>query len=287
MLCSSSETRNVVVIAAVLFAMPVAASAAAPAPTTSPTSAPSKPSDPCTTMLAIVTRPTVTTTACTVRPNHVLVENGWNNTVVTGPRGGNTAAYPQSEVRIGTEVTRLEVDLTPPTWIHSSVGGPVIGGPSDVAAGLSYEIGYSAKAVWAVNAVASAPVGSPAFSASGSQYTGNFNWSYSLSSKFGLSGTFGFDSQTGMNANGHVQRFFNFIPSIYATATLPRTSQAFLEYVYYSHAGVGLGSKNLIDLGLQHDINPHVQADVEYGFSPTVISGQTQHYVGFGLSFMN
>jgi hypothetical protein len=30
-----------------------------------------------------------------------------------------------------------------------------------------------------------------------------------------------------------------------------------------------------------------VQLDVEYGFSPTSINGQTQHYIGAGLSFMN
>lgn len=47
--------------------------------------------DPCTSLSSIVTRPTVTNSACTVRPNHVLIETGYQNTTANG--GGNTVVY--------------------------------------------------------------------------------------------------------------------------------------------------------------------------------------------------
>jgi len=59
-----------------------------------------------------------------------------------------------------------------------------------------------------------------------------------------------------------------------------------MSYAYFSRAGVGLAAKSLIDLGYIRDFTPNTQFDIEYGFSPTVVAGQRQHYAGFGLSFM-
>lgn len=259
---------------------------ASPTPSPSPAATPAHISDPCTTIIAIVTRPTITTSACTVRPNHVLIENGYTNTVTTGTGGGVTASYPQPFIRIGTTIPHLELAFTPPSDNRSTVGGPLFEGTSDINFGLKYEIGYTAKAVWGVNAQVSAPTGSPPFTSGGTQYTGNINWTYSLSPVFGLAGTFGFNSFTGFAAPGQVQRFSSFIPSLTVTAALPANSELFAEYVYFSHAGLNLPGKSLIDGGLIHDFGPNVQVDAEYGFSPTLINGQRQHYVGAGLSFM-
>jgi hypothetical protein len=87
-----------------LAALAQAAPSPAPsqAPPANPLGAPLGPNDPCTTLSAIVTRPTVTNSVCTVRPSHVLVETGYQNT--TAPGGANTVTYPQALVRIGTYV---------------------------------------------------------------------------------------------------------------------------------------------------------------------------------------
>jgi hypothetical protein len=228
----------------------------------------------------------VTTSVCTVRPAHALLETGYTNTITTGPGGGNAAAYPQALVRIGA-VPRVEVAFAPPSFNRSSVGGPIASGSSDMNFGAKWEIGYSAKALWGINAQISAPTGDPGFTAGGTEYTGNINWGYALSSIWGLAGTFGFNALAGLDSQGQVEHFASFIPSIEATAALPQSSQAFLEYAYFSHAGVGLGGKSLVDFGYVRDFGAHVQGDIEYGFSPTVLNGQRQHYFGFGLSLMN
>jgi opacity protein-like surface antigen len=265
-----------------MFALALASALVAASPSPSPTPTP----DPCAPILAIVTRPTVTTSACTVRTHHVLLETGYTNTTVTGPGSGNAVTYPQAFLRVGTGNSRLEFAFTPPSSNASSTGGTVVGGTSDMNFGAKYELGTSAAAVWGVNAQVSIPSGSRAFSAGGAQYTGNFNWSYTLNSEFSLAGTLGFNSLAGYNANGNVQHFFAFIPSVELEAALPANSQLFAEYAYFSQAGVGLGGRSLLDFGFQHDFTPHLQFDVEYGVQPTTLGGQRQHYVGAGLAFM-
>jgi hypothetical protein len=52
----------------------------------------------------------------------VLLENGWTNTVTTGPGSGNVAAYPQSFLHIGTFDPHLEFTFGPPSFNRSSVG---------------------------------------------------------------------------------------------------------------------------------------------------------------------
>lgn len=259
---------------------------ASAAPSPSPSATPSGPSDPCGSILSIVTRPTVTTSTCTVRDGHALVETGYTNATVTGASGGVTASYPQAFLRVGIG-QHVELAFTPPSYNRSSIGDTMATGSSDTNLNVKWEIGYSEKAVWGANVQVSAPTGSPAFTAGGAEYTANANWGYALNSVWSLAGTFGFNSLAGPNASGQFQRYSAFIPSMEVTAALPGTSQAFLEYAYFSHDGPGFGPKNIVDFGYQRDFGAHVQLDVEYGFQPNVVNGQKQHYVGAGLSLMN
>jgi hypothetical protein len=260
--------------------------AVSPSPSPTPTPLP----DLCGTILSIVTRPTVTTSVCTVRTHGVLLESGYANTTITGPGGGSATNYPQAFLRLGTWDPHLEIDLTPPSALSSSAGGSRVAGTSDINAGVKYELGYNARAVWGVNGTISFPTGSKTFTAGGAQYTGNFNWSYTLNSEFSAAGTLGFNALAGFDPSGNVQHFFGFIPTLELEAALPSPStspsQLFAEYSYFSQSGVGQPARTLLDFGYQKDFGPHVQFDIEYGVQPTVIFGQQQHYVGAGLSFM-
>jgi hypothetical protein len=275
------------IAAFVLSSAPAAAQQPQPAAASpSPSPVPSAPSDPCGSILSIVNRPTVTTAVCTVRPRRFVLETGYTNTVTTGPGAGNTATYPQAYLRFGTADPHLELEVTPPDANRSSLGGTLATGASDVNLGAKYELGYSTRWLYGVNGLISFPTGSPAFTAGNAQFTGNFNWSYAVNTVLGFSGTLGFNDLSGLDPRGAAQSYFAFIPSLELTASLPGPSEIFGEYAYFSQAGVGLGSKYLFDFGYVHDIGTHVQLDAEYGFSPTVLDGQRQHYAGAGASFM-
>ena len=280
--------RTVTALAVALLSCSAAAAAqtsGAPLPTPSPT--PAAASDPCSSILSIVNRPTIGTGVCTVRAGHVVVETGYVNTVTTGPGGGNTSVWGASLVRFGTSDSHLDLEIAPPNVSYSSAGGSRVTGSSDMALIAKYEGGYNANALWGVNAQVTLPSGTPAFTAGGPQYTGNFNWGYTISPEFGASGTLGFNAFSGFTASGTQQGYFAFVPTLELTAAIPGSGQLFGEYAYFSQAGVGLGSKNEFDFGFQHQLGTHVLFDVEYGFTPTVLSGQQQHYLGAGLSFMN
>jgi hypothetical protein len=212
-----------------------------------------------------------------------MVENGYTNTVTSGGSGTATVTYPQTFVRVGTKIPRLEIAGTLLSYNRAS--GPVTG-VSDVSFGAKYELGYTAKAVYGVNAFVSEPTGDKAFTAGGASYTGNFNYGYTLSTEFSLFGTLGFNSfAAGFDSKGNLQHYSAFTPTLGVAATLPRTSQVFAEGAYFSHVGVGSPSRWYYDFGYQKDLSSKVQVDVECGFSPTSIGGQTQHYLGAGISF--
>jgi hypothetical protein len=285
MIQSDAATRCYIdsMLGALVVAIVVGAS---PAPSASPTPVP----DPCGSILSIVTRPTVTTSVCTVRAHHVLLETGYTNTTITGPGGGSATTYPQALLRFGTWNSHLGFYFAPPSAQTSTAGTPRIAGTSDIDFGVKAELGYTANAVWGVNAQVSFPTGSKAFTAGAAQYTGNFNWSYTLNGEFSLAGTLGFNALAGFSAAGNVQHYFAFIPTVELEAALPgptsSPSQLFAEYAYFSQTGVGLPARSFLDFGYQKDFGPHVQFDVEYGVQPTTILGQQQHYVGAGLSYM-
>ncbi|MGA9945365.1 MAG: hypothetical protein WBP75_10035, partial [Candidatus Cybelea sp.] len=254
----------------------------------SPSPTPSAPSDPCGSLLSIVNRPTVSTGVCTVRPGHFLLENGYTNTTFTGFGGGSNAIYPQSVLRVGIAEPHLDFEFGFPSAETSSVGGPRVSGSSDVTLATKYELGFNSNADWGVYGAITYPTGSHAFTAGNTEFTGDFNGAYTINSEFSLAGTLSFNALSAANSVGAFQSYFAFIPSLELSAALPGgPSQISAEYAYFSAAGPGLGSKNLFDFVYQRDFGGHLQFDVEYGFSPTVINGQKQHYVGAGLSFMN
>lgn len=274
-------------LAEILTSLALAVAAATP-PSPSPAPTPSAPSDPCGAILSIVNRPTVTTGVCTVRTGHFDLETGYTNTTTTGPGGGSGANYPQALIRIGTADPHFDLEIGPPSYQTSTAGGTRVGGASDVNLGAKYELGYSSNADWGVNAVVTFPTGANAFTAGNAQFTGNVNAGYTLNPEFSLAGTLSFNALSAPNAGGTAQSYFAFIPSLELSAALPGgPSQISAEYAYFSAAGPGLGAKSLIDFVYQRDLGAHVQFDAEYGFSPTTINAQTQHYVGAGLAFMN
>ncbi|MBV9271501.1 MAG: hypothetical protein JO165_10420 [Candidatus Eremiobacteraeota bacterium] len=257
---------------------------ASPAPSPSPTPV----SDPCGSILSIVNRPTVSTGVCTVRSGHFDVETGYTNTVTSGPGGGSNANYPQALLRFGTANPHVDLEIGAPSYETTSVGTPLTSGWSDLNLGMKAELGYSANADWGANIVVAFPTGSQAFTGGNAQFTGNLNGGYTINSELSLAGTLSFNAFSGINSGGVAQSYFAFVPSLELSAALPGgPSQVSAEYAYFSAAGPNLGPKSLIDFVYQRDFGPHLQFDVEYGFSPTVLNGQKQHYLGAGLSFMN
>lgn len=258
-----------------------------PSPSPAPQPSPSPPSaffpalgtnDPCTSIAAIVTRPTVSNSICTVRPNHVLIETGYQNTTAAGS-GGNSVAYPQMLIRVGTRLPALEFDLAPPSLMRTNAGS-VMTGTTDAGAGLKYVFGYSPKFNYGGQVFVTAPTGLNGFSAGGAQTTYGLQGSYTLSPAFSLAGVAQFASLS----NG-AARWSSVIPSLVLSATLPSNTGLFAEIAQFSHAtGPGTPTRTQYILGAYRDVGQQIQLDASIGISPTNATGR-YHYLGVGFSY--
>jgi len=255
--------------------------AASPSPAPSAAPNPIGPSlgnnDPCTSIAAIVTRPSVTNSVCTVRPNHVEVEMGYLNTSFAG--GGNLVAYPQTLIRVGTAIPALELQIAPPAINRTNAGG-VVTGTADAGAGLKYVFGYTAKFNWGGQAFFTAPTGTNGFSANGTNSTYALNAGYTLSPVFSLATTLATNSLT----NGP-QRWTSFVPSLVLGVSLPNSTGLNAEVAQFSHAnGPATPTRTQYLFAVYRDLGPRVQLDASFAMSPTAATGKYKS-VGFGASF--
>lgn len=233
--------------------------------------------DPCTSLAAIVGRPSVTNSVCTVRPNHVEIETGYLNTSASG--GGNTVAYPQPLIRIGTAIPALELQIAPPGINRTNAGG-IVTGTTDVGAGLKYVFGYTPKFNYGGQVFFTAPTGTNGFSANGTNSTYALNAGYTLSPVFSLGTTLATNSLT----NGP-QRWSSFVPSLVLGVTLPNATGLNAEIAQFSHAnGPASATRTQYLFAVYHDLGARVQLDASFATSPTAATGK-YNAVGFGASF--
>ncbi|MDQ6944346.1 MAG: hypothetical protein M3169_17755 [Candidatus Eremiobacteraeota bacterium] len=263
------------------------AQSATPAPALSPSPAPSAApnpigpafgaNDPCTSLAAIVGRPSVTNSVCTVRPNHVEIETGYLNTSANG--GGNTVAYPQTLIRIGTAIPALELQVAPPGLNRTNAGG-VMTGTTDAGAGLKYVFGYTPKFNYGGQVFFTAPTGTNGFSANGTNSTYALNAGYTLSPVFSVATTLATSSLT----NGP-QRWSSFVPSLVLGVSLPNATGLNAEIAQFSQAnGPGTATRTQYLFAVYRDLGARVQLDASFATSPTAATGK-YNAVGFGASF--
>ncbi len=286
-----SSTRALVVAATAILGTAVflpagAQSAPAPTPTASPTAAPTpnvigqpaSDGDPCTSLSAIVTRPSVTTSVCTVRPQKILIETGYQNTSYNG--SGQVVDYPQSYIRVGV-ARNLELAFAPPQEQVQSIDGLRQTGTTDATIGLKAVIGYTPKTSYGAFVQASVPTGDRTYTSYGSNLILGLNGTLTLSPAFSLFGTIqGQDDTTG------TARYGSIVPSLGVSATLPTSfpASAFVEDAQFTKAtGPGSSTRTQLLGGITFDVGSRVQLDAEYGYSPTIATGR-YHYVGFGVS---
>ena len=256
---------------------------AAPAPSPSPSAAPNPigpafgANDPCTSIAAIVTRPSVTNSVCTVRPNHVEIETGYLNTSNEG--GGNAVTYPQALIRIGTQIPALELDVAPPNVARAN-GGVTTTGTTDAGAGLKYVFGYTPKLNYGGQVFFSAPTGLNGFSAGGTSASYALNAGYTLSPVFSLATTV-----TAQSLSNGAQHWSALVPSLVLGASLPNGNGVAAEIAQFTHAtGPGTPTRTQYLGSVYHDVGPRVQLDASFAFSPTAATGRYRS-VGFGASF--
>ena len=269
-----------------LGAAPVSASptpSASPAPSVSPSATPGPVSDPCTSLSNVISRPTFSTSACAVKPNDLLIESGYSNTTTQGTGATSTISVPQATLRLGL-ARNFEVDVAAPSYERASTS-PEISGTSDSGFGFKYELGYTSKVTYGVNALYTLDTGSAGFSGNGNGILANVNGALTLSPAVGLFGSFGYNAQSA-GTQLLQQRYHGFDPSLGVSVSLPQSFSVYAEGFGMSSTGPGLGGRYAFDAGVTKDIGSRLQLDAEYYDYPAYQNGIRQASVGFGASYL-
>jgi hypothetical protein len=257
-----------------------AAASPSPAPTDPPVGPKFSANDPCTSINAVTTRPTVTTATCTVRPGHAILELGYQNQSNIG--AGNAVQYPQTTIRIGLNAPRFELGFQPPQYERLSGGGPTQSGVTDATVAVKYLVGYTNVASYSTFVQASIPTGDAAFTSVGSNLEAGINGIINLSPALSFNGTL-----AGIAATNGATHYGSFVPSIYANLVLPASFPlaVLFEGAAFTHATGPSSPTRFQYIGaFTVAASNNVQFDVDYGFSPTAATGKYR-YVGFGASF--
>lgn len=284
---------RILALAAVAVALPtsvLAQTAPAPAPTATPAVVTERDQNRdgghgyksvqgCGSITSLVTRGTVTYPSCAVPRNHVLIQGGYNNLSVK--RGGHVATYPNSQIRFGTSVQGLELDIVPPTFERIT---PAVGqrtGVTDVGAGLTYQLPNVGPIHATVNGLVYAPTADRGFgSRTGSNYQAGLNLGTSLLG-FDIGGTAGFQSTIDPLTN---RRYKAFVPSLQVGHQLI-FGTAFVEAARYSRTTPFGNPEMLYTGGYRVPVSDRAQLDAEYSTTPSLL-GKRAHSIGGGFAFL-
>lgn len=227
-------------------------------------------------ILELMNRPTVTQSTYVVEKNHALLEAGYNNTSFAG--AGSATTLPRAQIRIGTNLKNLEVDVKAPSIVRVRAGG-LATGSDDVQAGVKYLIRNAAR--YAVSAQFGVDIPTGTLGQTGTQTSFGLNGTYKISSMFSVKTTQSFTAQ---NVAGI--RYGSYTPSFVVAAMLPRQTSVFGEYSLATKAyGPATPSRSTFLLGASHAISNRLAVDIEASRSPGSNNVPKSTGFGFGAAY--
>ena len=191
---------------------------------------------------------------------------------------------PQANLRVGAG-HNVEFDVGPPSAAYQS-GNPRQVGITDGYIGFKYEIGYTSRFLYGVNAIYTLQSGNAnVFSTNGDGILANANAGFTVSPAISLFATVGYNAQNAGTVAAPA-RYHDVQPSFGASASLPQSVNVFLEGFDQSSTGPGLGGRFGYDTGFEKGVGSRLQLDFNYYNDLGVQQGVHQHSIGFGAAYL-
>jgi hypothetical protein len=220
-------------------------------------------------LLAIVDRPTVGDSACTVGNKNGVLELGIQFQKIY-PVSGFQYNLPQSELRLGLP-QHTEFVVLLPNYIHQSII-PHTGITSTII-GIKHRVSSTEKLQTAVESLITLPTGNNNFGSQGLGLALNGITSYNITSNLNFTFMFGVSTQAqSKNAGGAHSTSLN--PDAVITWSVNGQSK--------TAPGVGSGFNS--DTGIIYLLLPNMTVDAEFGQRISGVLGGLNHYIGAGLA---
>ena len=242
--------------------------------------------DPCggrSALLALLDRPTVSDSACVVPSGQVVAEAGYQYAALSGA-GGHADNLPELELRFGLPRNN-ELVFMPPNFNRQYGAGGTLSGWSAATLGIKHELGYTARWLAAVEALATPSSGSAAYGSPRAGMAMNGIVAFSPSSDTGIALQAGMSTQTVPSVSGGA-RYDNFNPLLTFTWDPHWNLQYYLEVYGQSRTGPGQGSGYNADGGVQYLVSRNWEVDLEEGVRLHGQLGGFSHYTGFGFGLL-
>lgn len=236
--------------------------------------------DPCTSLLALVNRPSAADAACVIPYKHVEVEMGYQNqNQLASGRGYN---IPQASFRLGLPGNN-ELFTLLPNYNHQTAS-PTAGFSAPVI-GFKHEIGYTSDWLGAVDGRLTLPTGSSAYGSDGLGAVINGIVTYSINTALSITFMLGVASQPQSYTSGG-QRINSVNPDLLLSWQFDDTKSAYGEVFGQSKTGPGQGAGFNADAGMLYLLKKNLELDISVGQR---ISGQLSsysNYIGAGFSVL-
>lgn len=238
--------------------------------------------DPCTgpnELLALVDRPTIGFSACTVPYKKAVLETGYQYQQLI--QKGYQQNLPEAEFRLGLP-SNTELTILLPNYIHQTVSPH--SGFSGASAGLKHEFGFTDSTVYTGQFLIALPSGSNSFGSHGTGAQINAIVSHNLSEHVGVTGMLGVSSLTQSSGDGG-GRYSSINPDLVLSYGVNELV-LYLEFFGESKTAPDQHSGFMMDTGIVYLLRKNLEVDIEVGQRLSGKIGGFNHYVGAGLSVL-
>lgn len=230
----------------------------------------------CNGFLALVNRPTIPDSPCTLPRNRIDFEYGVQAEKLV--HKGQGQFFPTAEFRFGLPANK-EAYVVLPNYFHQSIL-PYSGfGP--VGVGYKQIIKSSNKSLLTFDALIITPSGSVTFGSRGIGSDLSAIFTYTLSKKLSFTGELSFVTLTESKFNGG-QRFNSINPDGFLTWALTDNLQLYGELYGQSKTGPHQGSGINAAAGVVYLLAKNMTVDIEASQRLRGLIGNTEHYVSAG-----
>ncbi len=234
----------------------------------------------CADLLALLNRPSVLDSPCSVEPGNVVIEVGYQYLELHSI-DGHSQNFPEAVIRFGLP-NRNEFLVVAPNYIHENPDHEdVITGSSATSMAFKHQFPIYNSLIYALEAYATPPSGNDNFGTDEWGTTLNAIASYNFTDSFSATLMLGFSSEITAPNDGS-ERFNSFNPDIVFAWKIAEMTQLYVEFYGQTKTGPDENSGYNGDGGIQYLITDNIEVDLEYGWRMSGDLEGYSHYIGFG-----
>ncbi len=231
--------------------------------------------DPCAGLFAILNRPTVADSACSVKPGEVMIEMGTQYKKLY-PNEGHEYNYPEALLRFGF-LDGNEFNVLTPNYIQQQHAS----GFTATTLGFKHQFVPIGPLVYTAESLITPPSGDNNFGSEGLGVAVNGIISYDFTPATSVTVMLGYSSQTtAFNEGG--ARYNSFNPDIVFSWQPTQYLQLYAEVYGQTQSGPLQSDGYNADAGIQYLFTENIEVDLEYGQRLSGQLGGFSHYFGAG-----